>query len=41
MALYKDWCVGAKQKDKKKTLRTYTEKAGGRAAALEQLGEAV
>ena len=41
MALYKDWCAGTKQKDKKKTLRTYTEKAGGRAAALEQLGEAV
>lgn len=41
MALYKDWCAVTKQKDKKKTLRTYTEKAGGRAAALEQLGEAV
>lgn len=41
MALFKDWCVSIKQKDKKKTLRTYTEKAGGRAAALEQLGEAV
>lgn len=41
MALYKDWCVGAKQKNKKKTLLTYTEKVGGRDAVLEQLGETV
>lgn len=41
MALYKDWCVGAKQKNKKKALLTYTEKVGGRDAVLEQLGETV
>ncbi len=41
MALFKDWCAGAKQKDKKKTLRTFAEKAGGRDAVLKQLGETV
>lgn len=41
MALFKDWCVGTKQKDKRKTLRTYSEKAGGRAAVLSEIGEAV
>lgn len=39
MDLFKDWCVGAKQKDKKKTFQTYSEKAGGRDAVLKQLGK--
>ena len=41
MALFKAWCAGTKDKSKKKTFRTYSEKDGGRAAVLTQLGEAV
>ena len=41
MALFKAWCTGTKYKSKKKTFRTYSEKDGGRAAVLTQLGEAV
>jgi hypothetical protein len=41
MALYKNWCTGAKQKTKKKTFRAYTEKTGGRVKVLTQLGETV
>ncbi len=41
MALYANWCVGSEKKAKRKTLRIYIEKAGGREAVLEQLGEAV
>jgi len=41
MALFKDWCTGAKQADKKKTLRTFAEKAGGRDAVLKRLGATV
>lgn len=41
MAFFKDWCAGAKQKDKKKTLRTLADKVGGRDAVLKRLGETV
>ena len=41
MALFKTWCAGTEDKSKKKTFRTYSEKDGGRAAVLTQLGEAV
>lgn len=41
MALFKEWCVGAKHRDKGKTLRTYTEMAGGRDVVLARLGEVV
>ena len=40
-ALYKDWCAGTQQKNKKKTSRAYAEKTGGRAKVLTQLGETV
>lgn len=39
MALFKDWCAGTQQKNKRKMLRTYSEKTGGRAKVLTQLGE--
>jgi len=41
MALYKFWCTSTKQKEKKKTFLTYSEKNGGRAAVLVKLGESV
>jgi hypothetical protein len=41
MALFKDWCAGTQQKNRKKTFRAYSEKAGGRAKVLTQLGETV
>lgn len=41
MALFKAWCADTKEKSKKKTFRTYSEKEGSRAAVLAQLGEAV
>ncbi|HEY4081477.1 MAG TPA: hypothetical protein VGM81_12325 [Burkholderiaceae bacterium] len=39
--MFKAWCAGTKNKSEKKTFRTYSEKEGGRAAVLTQLGEAV
>lgn len=41
MTLYKNWCIGIEKKTKKKTLRSYSEKKGGRVKVLSQLGETV
>ncbi|PKO44398.1 MAG: hypothetical protein CVU30_05020 [Betaproteobacteria bacterium HGW-Betaproteobacteria-3] len=41
MTLYKNWCTGTEKKTKKKTLRSYSEKKGGRVKVLSQLGATV
>ncbi len=41
MGLYKNWCIGTEEKNKRKSLRTYIEKKGGRAKVLSTLAQTV